>query len=58
MHQYLLICGIRTGGSDTSYNYLAGDIYSARIYNKPLTDDEVLANYNATIAYQQALWQN
>ena len=31
--------------------YFNGDMYSARIYNKCLNSDEVLENYNKTVAY-------
>jgi len=31
--------------------YLNGDVYSVRIYNKCLSDNEVLENYDKTVAY-------
>ena len=33
--------------------YFTGKMYSARIYNRTLTDSEVLENYEKTVAYHK-----
>ena len=43
------------GTDSTGDNYSKLHIYSIRIYNKALNDEERLANYNATIAYHDIL---
>jgi len=38
--------------SAKQWSYLIGKTYSIRVYNRDLTDEEVLDNYNKTIAYR------
>ena len=35
--------------------YFFGSIYCCRLYNKPLTEAEMIANYNATVSYHNIL---
>ena len=44
--------GMRTSSKK---GYVGESIYSIRVYNKALTADEVLANYNATVSYHNIL---
>lgn len=39
------------GGSPSRWRYTSVDIYSLRLYNRPLTDTEISQNYNKNIAY-------
>ena len=42
----------QTGQWDDDYNRtyaFNGEIYASRVYNRPLTEQEVLYNYNATV---------
>jgi prepilin-type N-terminal cleavage/methylation domain-containing protein len=43
----ILVLGANPVGSTVNGNYLNGKIYSARIYNRVLTDDEIHLNYEA-----------
>ena len=38
-------------GDKRSWNYLIGDVYTLRLYNRSLTDEEVMENYNKTVSY-------
>ena len=44
--------GMRTSSKK---GYVGESIYSIRVYNKALTPDEILANYNATVSYHNIL---
>lgn len=38
-----------------AWHYLNGDVYSLKFYNRALSADEILANYNASVAYHNIL---
>lgn len=60
--QYLddISCPIQTGVSyiGPNRNYKKGEIYSIRVFNKVLSNSEMLANYNATVSYHNILVNN
>ena len=47
--------GLMIDGTEYTENYSKMSLYSCRLYNKVLTDDEVKANYNQTVAYHNML---
>jgi hypothetical protein len=47
-HTSTTIDDIKIGVDDFSSRYFAGNIAIANIYNRALTPDEILQNYNAT----------
>ena len=50
----LFFIGVSPFDADGNLFYLKGKVYATRLYEKALTEDEVLENYNATIAYRSA----
>ena len=52
---YQFVLGRSPFGSESGYHYLKGAVYSCRLYNKALTEEEVLENYNATVSYHELL---
>ena len=47
--------GLMVGGNAYNENYSKMSLYSCRLYNKVLTDEEVNENYNKTVAYHNML---
>ena len=47
-----------TGEGGNPKVYYKGEIYSCRLYNRGLTAEEMLANYNATVSYHNILVNN
>lgn len=41
-----------------NWHYTNCEIYSLRLYNRSFEENEVLANYNATVAYHDILVNN
>ena len=41
----IMVLGANPNGNVVEGNYFNGTIYSVRIYNRALTDDEVMQNY-------------
>ena len=47
--------GLMVGGDTYTESYSKMSLYSCRLYNKVLTDEEVNENYNKTVAYHNML---
>ena len=47
--------GLLIGGNTYTENYSKMSLYSCRLYNKVLTDEEVNENYNKTVAYHNMI---
>jgi len=47
--------GRATAAGSSFWHYLKGSIYSLKLYNVGLTDEEVKANYNTTLEYHKIL---
>ena len=52
------IIGMMIGGDTYGEYYSKMSLYSCRLYNKVLTDDEIKENYNKTVAYHNMLVNN
>ena len=46
--------GVATIGGSDNPSYLQGQIYSTRLYTKPMTSDQVKANYDMTLKYRSS----
>jgi hypothetical protein len=44
-----------SGDHEGYWHYSDASVYSLRLYNRPLSDSEVIANYNATVSYRNIL---
>lgn len=49
------IVGKSSQGKQGTWYMLKGNIYAYHLYSRPLTDNEILANYNASVAYHNIL---
>ena len=45
-------------GDPQHFHYANMECYSLRLYNRPLTDDEVKESYKKTLSYHEFLEQN
>jgi len=51
----VLALGVNPAGSSAPEHFLNGNLYLARVYDKALTAEEILANYNASMTEEKSL---